>query len=101
MSLPNKQVLIVDNNEEESRTLASLLERAGHQPTNHHLERPGGSRTSEGAVIRLGSGQQLSPRSLCRGFLREAQSFASAALRDRHAGGPGPGRFVDEAERHD
>ena len=33
MSSPNKQVLIVDNNEEESCTLASMLERAGHQPT--------------------------------------------------------------------
>ncbi len=30
---PSKQVLIVDNNEEESRTLASMLERAGHTPT--------------------------------------------------------------------
>lgn len=31
MSLQAKQVLIVDHNEEESRMLASLLERAGHQ----------------------------------------------------------------------
>jgi CheY-like chemotaxis protein len=33
MSSPSKQVLIVDNNEEESRTIASLLDRAGHCPT--------------------------------------------------------------------
>ena len=33
MSLPRKQVLIVDNNEEESRILSSMLERAGLHPT--------------------------------------------------------------------
>ncbi len=30
---PSKHVLIIDNNEEESRTLASMLESAGHHPT--------------------------------------------------------------------
>ena len=33
MSSPGKRVLIVDNNEKESRILASILERAGHLPT--------------------------------------------------------------------
>jgi CheY-like chemotaxis protein len=33
MSSPGKQVLIVDNNEKESRLLASILERAGHRTT--------------------------------------------------------------------
>jgi CheY-like chemotaxis protein len=33
MSTLSKQVLIVDNNEEEARTLASMLERVGHCPT--------------------------------------------------------------------
>ena len=33
MSSASMQILIVDNNEEESRTLASMLERAGHRPT--------------------------------------------------------------------
>jgi CheY-like chemotaxis protein len=33
MSLPSKQVLIVDNNEEESLVLSSMLERAGLRPT--------------------------------------------------------------------
>lgn len=33
MPSPGKQVLIVDNNDEESRTLASMLESAGHHPT--------------------------------------------------------------------
>ncbi len=33
MSAQSKQVLVVDNNDEESQALASLLERAGHQPT--------------------------------------------------------------------
>jgi CheY-like chemotaxis protein len=33
MSSPSKQILIVDNNEEESRILGSMLERAGHRPT--------------------------------------------------------------------
>lgn len=30
MSSPSKRILIVDNNEEESQTLASILESAGH-----------------------------------------------------------------------
>lgn len=33
MSPTSKQVLIVDNNEAEARTLASMLERTGHHPT--------------------------------------------------------------------
>ncbi len=33
MSSPGKQVLIVDNNEEDSRTIASMLQHAGHCPT--------------------------------------------------------------------
>ena len=33
MSSPGKRVLIVDNDEAESRKLASMLESAGHHPT--------------------------------------------------------------------
>ena len=33
MSSPGKQVLIVDNDEAESRKLASMLESTGHHPT--------------------------------------------------------------------
>lgn len=33
MSSQSKQILVVDNSDEESRTLATLLERAGHNAT--------------------------------------------------------------------
>jgi DNA-binding NtrC family response regulator len=86
MPSQSKRVLVVDNNDEESQVLASILDGAGYRPTTtwSGLEALELLESQEFDIVLV---EQLFARPLCGGLFRQVQSLACATMRDCHARG--------------